>query len=224
MTKYRRADPRAAALALREAAERYLGATETAVAPTDDADADLRLLALAEADSAGHPLLPGDVADRLFAGDNAVKALREWRGLTQAELAAIVDISQAFLSEIESGGKSAAATIYRRIASVLGVSIDLLLPDEEMPIYKLTPRLRDDPDWRTSSYRGPVIVRAPSEKAARWAASLAFDAPTRRKLGGASRSPWRRADTVTAKPVKTTRWPATGGVEILDPFGHGAGR
>ncbi len=223
MTDIRREkEARAAAQALRDAAIRFLDATAPKAREDDDEAEDLALLARAELENSGHPMIPSAIAERLFAGDNPVKALREWRGITQEKLANTIDISQAFLSEIEIGNKTAAAIVYQRIASVLGVGVDLLLPDEELPVFQLTPQSLADPDWEASTYKGTVIVRAPSEKAARWAASLAFNIATQRKhIGERTRiNPWRQVDLVEAKTVRDVTWSGQGGIEILDPPHH----
>ncbi len=71
--------------------------------------------------------LPDEFAGRIFDGENPVKVLREWRGLTQTALAAEAKISRNYLSEIE-GGKSAGMETMARIAQCLGVLLDNLIP------------------------------------------------------------------------------------------------
>ena len=58
----------------------------------------------------------------------AVKALRTERGLSGRKLAAAADISQPFLSQLESGRTSVAIATLYRIASALGVTPAELLP------------------------------------------------------------------------------------------------
>jgi DNA-binding XRE family transcriptional regulator len=72
-------------------------------------------------------VLPKAVADRLANGDNAVRVIREWRDMIQAELAISVGISQNYLSEIETGRRKGPAGLRKKFARALGVPIDLLI-------------------------------------------------------------------------------------------------
>lgn len=72
-------------------------------------------------------VLPKAVADRLANGDNAVRVIREWRNMTQGELAVAVGISQNYLSEIETGRRKGPAELRKKFARALGVPIDLLI-------------------------------------------------------------------------------------------------
>jgi ribosome-binding protein aMBF1 (putative translation factor) len=72
-------------------------------------------------------VLPKSVADRLANGDNAVRVIREWRGLIQGELAVAVGISQNYLSEIETGRRKGPAELQKKFARALGVPLDLLI-------------------------------------------------------------------------------------------------
>jgi len=72
-------------------------------------------------------VLPKAVADRLANGANAVRVMREWRGLIQGELAVAVGISQNYLSEIETGRRKGPAELQKKIARALGVPVDLLI-------------------------------------------------------------------------------------------------
>src|SRR5712691_564438 len=80
-------------------------------------------------------LLPKAVVDRLASGKNPIRVLREWRGLTQAELVVAVGITQGYLSDLEAGKRKGPVALHQKIARALGVPIDLLLPiavsDEE---------------------------------------------------------------------------------------------
>jgi DNA-binding XRE family transcriptional regulator len=72
-------------------------------------------------------LLPKAVADSLADGDNAVRVIREWRGMIQGELAVAVGISQNYLSEIETGRRKGPVELQKKLARALGVPIDLLI-------------------------------------------------------------------------------------------------
>src|SRR5260370_30805682 len=72
-------------------------------------------------------VLPKAVADRLANGDNAVRVIREWRGMIQGQLAVAVGISQNYLSEIETGRRKGPAELQHKFARPLGVPMDLLI-------------------------------------------------------------------------------------------------
>lgn len=81
--------------------------------------------------AAGHEIaLPKTVVDRLAAGENPIRVLREWRGLTQVELAISesVGITQGYLSDLEVGKRKGPVALHQKIARALGVPIELLLP------------------------------------------------------------------------------------------------
>ena len=72
-------------------------------------------------------VLPRGLMTRLDAGDNAVRVMREWRKMPQGELAVAVEISQSYLSEIESGRRKGPAALQKKLARALGVPLDLLI-------------------------------------------------------------------------------------------------
>jgi transcriptional regulator with XRE-family HTH domain len=72
--------------------------------------------------------LPKAVVDRLAAGESPVRVLREWRDITQTEISFRTDISQSHLSDIESGRRAGTPATLRKIANVLKVPLDLLVP------------------------------------------------------------------------------------------------
>lgn len=95
------------------------------------------------------------------------KTLREWRldaGLTQRELGEFVDSSQGHLSTLEFGIRSSDTMILRKIAQVLDISIDQILPAEKKPqvpepdyrVDGLSPEAprRDLRWWRERRYLG----------------------------------------------------------------------
>lgn len=67
------------------------------------------------------------VADLLPNGDNAVRVIREWRGMIQGELAVAVGISQNDLPEIETGRRKGPAELQKKFARALAVPVDLLI-------------------------------------------------------------------------------------------------
>jgi hypothetical protein len=104
---------------------------EALVAKAAESDEDkgtVRLVKLArDAVAAGAPLLPKNVVDRLANGDNPVRALREWRDLTQLYLSFKTGLSQGYISDVETGRRKGTAAALRLIADVLKVPLDLLI-------------------------------------------------------------------------------------------------
>jgi len=71
--------------------------------------------------------IPWDMAKRLRRGENRVRLWREHRGLRLGELADASGVSQAYLSQIESGAREGAASTLAAIAEALGVKVDDLI-------------------------------------------------------------------------------------------------
>lgn len=68
--------------------------------------------------------IPASIVDALLAGANPIKVWREYRGLTQDELAARASISKAYMCQIETGKRDGAIKTLRAIATALGVTVD----------------------------------------------------------------------------------------------------
>jgi len=73
-------------------------------------------------------LIPGEVAFALLDGENPIKVWREYRGLTQQQVAEIVAISTHHLSQIESGQQTGSTKLLLAIANVLKVTLDDIAP------------------------------------------------------------------------------------------------
>ena len=67
---------------------------------------------------------PDEVASRLLDGDHPVKVFREYRGMTQTQLADAAGLRQAYVSQIEAGSRSGTVDVLKRIAEALRVDID----------------------------------------------------------------------------------------------------
>ena len=92
----------------------------------DDAAENAGLIALAEK-ARGEEGLPLDVVERTLKGENALKAIREWRGLTQKDLAEKAGLAKMYVSQLETGHRRIGATAAKKLAPALGVSVDTLL-------------------------------------------------------------------------------------------------
>jgi DNA-binding XRE family transcriptional regulator len=75
-----------------------------------------------------HLWLSSKEVDRLLDGASPMTVWREKRGLTQQALASLADISKSFLSEIENGTGVASVETLRKLAHVLKVDLDTLVP------------------------------------------------------------------------------------------------
>jgi DNA-binding XRE family transcriptional regulator len=72
--------------------------------------------------------LPADLVERLVAGENAIRIWREHRGLSARALACAANLTPSYVSEIENGRKPGSLAATARIARVLGVSLENLVP------------------------------------------------------------------------------------------------
>ncbi len=71
--------------------------------------------------------LPPAILDQLAANQSsAVKILRNYRGLTQKDLAERARISRPYLTEIETGKKDGSIRAIKSLAEALNVGIEIL--------------------------------------------------------------------------------------------------
>lgn len=75
----------------------------------------------------GGESFPIEVVDRLLSGVNPIKVYREYRGMSQKALAARIQISPVYLSQIETGRRVGSARTLASIAKALEVSLDDLV-------------------------------------------------------------------------------------------------
>ena len=103
---------------------------EALAAKAQEADEDFgtaRLITRARKEiAAGMPLIPKEVVDRIARGENALRALREWRGKTQLYIAHKTSIGQGYISDLESGRRKGTTTVLKKIANVLKLPLDLI--------------------------------------------------------------------------------------------------
>ena len=76
---------------------------------------------------AGEELIPSKVAYALLDGKNPIRVWREYRGLTQQQLAEKSGISKPYLSQLESGKRNGTTDILKNIAQALHVGLDELV-------------------------------------------------------------------------------------------------
>ena len=104
---------------------------EALAAKAKEADEDFgtaRLVARARKEiSAGIPLIPKKVVDRIAAGENALRVLREWRGRTQIHISHKTSLGQGYISDLESGRRKGTTAALKKIADALKVPLDLIV-------------------------------------------------------------------------------------------------
>jgi DNA-binding XRE family transcriptional regulator len=71
--------------------------------------------------------VPITVADALLAGHNPMRVWREYRRMTQDQLAAAAGVRRAYVAQLESGRRRGSTQVLARIARALGVDIDDLI-------------------------------------------------------------------------------------------------
>ena len=86
----------------------------------DVRDYDAAIQAIAE----GEELIPAEVVYALLDGANPIRVWREYRGLSQGELAAKVGISPSYLSQLESGKRDGTMEVLSAVAAALDVTLD----------------------------------------------------------------------------------------------------
>ncbi|OHC73803.1 MAG: hypothetical protein A3G18_00525 [Rhodospirillales bacterium RIFCSPLOWO2_12_FULL_58_28] len=85
---------------------------------------DEALFDLAQAQNDGGERTPHDVVKRLIDGENPVKVYREWRAMTQEELALRTKVSSGYVSQIERGARHLSRKTRAIFAQALGVDAD----------------------------------------------------------------------------------------------------
>ncbi|MEO7838662.1 MAG: helix-turn-helix transcriptional regulator [Anaerolineales bacterium] len=99
----------------------YLHLLEQAEMLEDIRDYDA---AKAELENGEDELIPSEVVFAILDGGNPIKIWREYRGLTQQQLADAAGISKPYLSQIETGKRKGSTEILSAIAKALDVSLD----------------------------------------------------------------------------------------------------
>jgi len=86
----------------------------------------LDALAFDAAVERGEEAFPMTLFDAIEHGENPMKVFREYSGIKQADLAHLVRISPAYLSQLESGMREGSVRMVKTIAAALDVPMDLL--------------------------------------------------------------------------------------------------
>ena len=79
------------------------------------------------AHKSGEEYLPAELVHRVLDGENPIKAYREYRGLTQKDLAEKVGLNPVYISQIETGKRVGSTRTLGKIAEALEVDLDDLV-------------------------------------------------------------------------------------------------
>ena len=91
----------------------------------DVRDYDAAMQAIAE----GEELIPGEVVYALLDGENAIRVWRQYRGMTQRQLAKVAEISVPYLSQLELGKRKGSTSVLSAIARGLDLTLDDLIEE-----------------------------------------------------------------------------------------------
>jgi DNA-binding XRE family transcriptional regulator len=80
-----------------------------------------------EAIASDDEFIPSEVVERLIAGENKIKVWREYRGISQVELAGKVSMAQASIAQMEVGKRVGSISTLKRIADALNIDLDDLV-------------------------------------------------------------------------------------------------
>ena len=94
----------------------------------DLADAQAALAVEARLAKGEEELIPADVVDRLLDGEPPLRVWREFRGLSQSELARASGVNRVQIVDIEADRNSGSVRTLRKLADVLSVTVDDLIP------------------------------------------------------------------------------------------------
>jgi DNA-binding XRE family transcriptional regulator len=103
----------------------YLQLVEKAEMLQDVQDYDNVKIAL---EKGNDELIPSEVVFAILDGENAIKVWREYRGLSQQEVAEKADISIPYLSQLETNKRKGSLDVLSTIAKVLHVSLEDIVP------------------------------------------------------------------------------------------------
>jgi len=105
--------------------ETYLELVEKAEMLLDVQDYDSAKAALQRGDD---ELVPSEVVYAILDGENAIKVWREFRKMSQQELAEKAGISIPYLSQLETYKRTGSVEVLSAIAKTLNVSLENIVP------------------------------------------------------------------------------------------------
>jgi DNA-binding XRE family transcriptional regulator len=78
---------------------------------------------------AGEEYVPADVVKRILSGDSPLRVWREYRGMSQLDLAKASGVSNNMISDMEHGKREGKLETLRALADALKVSLEDIVPD-----------------------------------------------------------------------------------------------
>lgn len=99
---------------------------EALIARVEAALEDAEDVAIYDARKAQAVALPPEVSAAMLRGDSLLRAVRRWRGLSQAEVARQAGLAQGFISDLEQKRRSGTEGTLEKLAGVLDVPADWL--------------------------------------------------------------------------------------------------
>ena len=100
-------------------------------AEEDAADAEIFRERKAALDAGYTVVLPAEVSARVLKGEGLLRSLRNWRGMTQAEVAEKAGLTQGYLSDLEARKREGTPATLRKIAEAMGVDPRMLVDARE---------------------------------------------------------------------------------------------
>ena len=95
---------------------------EQLVALAAEAEEDAADLAIYDARKAEMEVpLPAEVSAAILRGESLLKAVRNWRGMTQSEVESLTQIGQGYLSDLESGRRKGTPETLTKLAKAFAV-------------------------------------------------------------------------------------------------------
>jgi DNA-binding XRE family transcriptional regulator len=103
----------------------YLQLVEKAEMLQDIQDYDSAKAALTRGDD---ELIPSELVYAILYGENAIKVWREYRGMSQQEVAESAGISVPYLSQLETNKRTGSLQVLSAVAKALEVPLENILP------------------------------------------------------------------------------------------------
>lgn len=97
----------------------------------DFADIQTALAVAARLATGEEELIPAAVVDRLLGGEPPLRVWREFRNLTQSDLARASGVNRVQIVDIEADRNSGSVRTLRKLADALGVTVDDLVPSTD---------------------------------------------------------------------------------------------
>ena len=95
----------------------------------DDFEDMLDARIINEMKSQNQETIPGEFINRIFIDDESpIRVYREWRQYSMQYVAEKVGITQSYLSNIETGKREGTISLYQKLALVLNIEINHILP------------------------------------------------------------------------------------------------